>query len=534
MKKHIAEELPARKFPQASLSKGGGDTNREGGDKDRQGGEGGEKTPEKRVRQAVYDIKYRARRENIPLRAAYTQYMQNSSMSEQEKSMVREKLFGKGGIVKETYLQGIPELASSSVAKALYNVFVEKKSEVVDYNQLKDELEESSHNSGERKYKVRVTDKNGTSYVRYANREKINSLRANPNIESVEMTEYGEPYEGEARGGKQTAAAKAGKDYDGDGKVESGAKEYRGAVHNAIQRKKGGVPDGKDTSSVKEEFLGELTDERTIDVKGGKKKPNKITVHHKNHDDMTESSYSKFLGLLSEKKMTSSEKKKEKKLKKKYDDSGMKASMKKQYGSKKGENVYFATIRKQAMKEESCGSDDKTKNDPRQDATKRSLLRTKLGSMGINKAVIMSASYEPEGEMVDEASAAARRGVAEPHRGDVGGRREKAKASLAAAKKGGETRRKGAERSAQSGNPEIAQRLLTAKSKPEQEHAERFPGSRQKPKPKPVSGTKETPEGKEVAEKEERERISASNRRPPTQRQKKETKAREPYYSTRD
>ena len=44
---------------------------------------------------------------------------------------------------------------------------------------------------------------------------------------------------------------KADKDYDGDGKVESGAKEYRGAVHNAIQKKKGGKADGKDTSNVK-------------------------------------------------------------------------------------------------------------------------------------------------------------------------------------------------------------------------------------------------------------------------------------------
>lgn len=46
---------------------------------------------------------------------------------------------------------------------------------------------------------------------------------------------------------------KAKKDYDGDGKVESGAKEYRGVIHNAIQKKKGLKPDGKDTSSVKEE-----------------------------------------------------------------------------------------------------------------------------------------------------------------------------------------------------------------------------------------------------------------------------------------
>ena len=39
------------------------------------------------------------------------------------------------------------------------------------------------------------------------------------------------------------------KDYDGDGKVESGAKEHAGAVHNAIQKKKGLKPDGKDTRS---------------------------------------------------------------------------------------------------------------------------------------------------------------------------------------------------------------------------------------------------------------------------------------------
>ena len=47
---------------------------------------------------------------------------------------------------------------------------------------------------------------------------------------------------------------KAGKDYDGDGKVESGAKEYRGVIHNKIQQKKGGKADGKDTSSVKEGY----------------------------------------------------------------------------------------------------------------------------------------------------------------------------------------------------------------------------------------------------------------------------------------
>lgn len=54
---------------------------------------------------------------------------------------------------------------------------------------------------------------------------------------------------------------------------------------------------------------------------------------------------------LSEKTMTSAEKAKEKKLKAKYDDSEMKAKMIKKYGPEKGESIYFATIRKQAMGE---------------------------------------------------------------------------------------------------------------------------------------------------------------------------------------
>ena len=40
-------------------------------------------------------------------------------------------------------------------------------------------------------------------------------------------------------------------------------------------------------------------------------------------------------------------------LKKKYDKSDMKKSMQKQYGKEEGKKVYFATIRKQAMGEES-------------------------------------------------------------------------------------------------------------------------------------------------------------------------------------
>ncbi len=180
---------------------------------------------EKRIRQAVYDIRYRARREEIELGQAFNQYMSHTSMNAVEKKAVKEKL-------------GLISGSGSSPVKEEYV----------------DEAMQS------KKFKVRVTDKNsGKSYVRMATREKINSLRANPNISSVEMTSYGTPYEGEKSKGKATASVTSGKglakkDFDGDGNVESGAKEYRGAVHNAIQRKRGLKPDGKDTSSVKEGF----------------------------------------------------------------------------------------------------------------------------------------------------------------------------------------------------------------------------------------------------------------------------------------
>lgn len=49
-----------------------------------------------------------------------------------------------------------------------------------------------------------------------------------------------------------------------------------------------------------------------------------------------------------EREMTGAEKRKEDRLKKKYDDSEMKADMKKQYGDR-GEEVYYATLRKKAM-----------------------------------------------------------------------------------------------------------------------------------------------------------------------------------------
>ena len=180
MTKNIFEELPARKHsPAVAAAKSGGDAKKMGGDNS---GEGGS---EKRIRQAVYDIRYRARREGIDLRAAYSQYMQNSNLSSQEQAAVRAKLFpkGEGGAsgggekkvekkedTKESF--GIENWATNDVAGALFKVFVEKTEEKTDYELQMEEAED-------RKYKVRVLDpKTEKSYVRYANRAKITELRS--------------------------------------------------------------------------------------------------------------------------------------------------------------------------------------------------------------------------------------------------------------------------------------------------------------------------------------------------------------------
>ena len=137
MSTDIAESLPKRKFAPAAMAKGksapaamakgkSAPPAAKGGAKDKGATEEGS---EKRIRQAVYDIRYRARREDIDLKAAFSQYMSNSSLSQAERTAVREKLFGKKGGMSEKFVNGADELAVDGVANALYKVFVEKNEE---------------------------------------------------------------------------------------------------------------------------------------------------------------------------------------------------------------------------------------------------------------------------------------------------------------------------------------------------------------------------------------------------------------------
>ena len=413
---------------------------------------------EKKARELAYNIRYDVKQEigdkqvaPAIMKQLLLKRWQKSSSASNIKLSARRMLFG------EDYIGNVSDFASDSLANALFKVFVEGVhiEEKIELNYLR-ELDENP----DRKYKVRVTDKKtGNSYVRYATREKITDLRSNPNIQSVEMTEYGEPREGERQRGDQTAAAKAGQDYDGDGKVESGAKEHRGVVHNAIQRKKGGVPDGKDTSSVREEFL---TDAAT---KGASDKDTKITGKGVNNysgknpavtvmpTDGTEGNtkrkdvyahYKPTGEVIAEKAVSKAQQK----------FMGMVYAVKKgaepmspevaaaAKGISKKEAKKFAKTKHEGLpvhKEETdCGCDEKSntdkdemRDDPRSMKTKVNLVKNKLRAMGLKM------SYEPEGNLIDEARASEKRGMGSPEsplsapgraanikRGEKGGRHQ--------------------------------------------------------------------------------------------------------------
>ena len=279
MSTDIAESLPKRKFaPAPMIAKGAGKGSKSAPPAAKGGsGKGAtEEGSEKRIRQAVYDIRYRARREDIDLKAAFAQYMSNSSLSQADRTAVREKIFGKTGGMSEKYINTADELAVDGVANALYKVFVEKKEEEKEielaYLQQLDE-------QPDKKYKVRVTDKNGRSYVRFADRTKITELRQNPNIESVEMTEHGDAYEGERKKGKMTAKVKAGKkldpvgkedkDIDNDGDVDKTDKyllKRRKAIGKAIRmRAEAYLADGTISTEAKGKKEDEVSEKKKVD-----------------------------------------------------------------------------------------------------------------------------------------------------------------------------------------------------------------------------------------------------------------------------
>ena len=223
MSTNISEGLPAKKkaAPVVSAPKGGDKPDaKKGGTAENSG---------KRIRQAVYDIRYRARREDIDLKQAFSQYMSNTSMDQKDRAEVRSKLFGKGGGVSEQYIGASDDWAIESFSKAFTTVFEHHQKDkdgntIPHEDEFVTEYERKLSEEKARKYKVRVTDpKTEKSYVRFADREKITQLRGKGL--KVEMTEYGTPYEGEKKRGEETAKALGGGKKSKGGKLDPVGKE---------------------------------------------------------------------------------------------------------------------------------------------------------------------------------------------------------------------------------------------------------------------------------------------------------------------
>jgi len=144
------------------------------------------------------------------------------------------------------------------------------------------------------KFKVRVKDKKtGSSYIRFATRDKISQLRSDPKIASVEMTDEGQTPE--ERGEKKAQAAgggnqkKAKKDYDGDGKVETGSQEYLGSRDKAIKKamKKRSVTTEAQSNWREDlkEIMGEVEKSEEKKKKKGEKAKNKIAINPDTDDE---------------------------------------------------------------------------------------------------------------------------------------------------------------------------------------------------------------------------------------------------------
>jgi hypothetical protein len=231
---------------------------------------------EKKARQLVYDARYEVKGklqgkkvDPVVLERMVLQQISKSKAIPAVITRARQ-MVSKKSSVKEEYISEIQESATSSVANALYKVFVEGVEKEQEEIHL-DYLEELTA-SPDKKYKIRVTDpKTSNSYIRFATREKITELRGKGL--KVELTEYGEPREGERKRGEDTARATGGgkkldpvgkedADVDNDGKHNDPNDKYimkrRAAVGAAIGKRK----------SVKEELL---TD-GTTSVEGQNKK----------------------------------------------------------------------------------------------------------------------------------------------------------------------------------------------------------------------------------------------------------------------
>lgn len=205
----------------------------------------------KAARQLAYDTRYKVKgkfkdgqkADPASLKRAYMQQLGTSSAPGPVKMLAKKMLIG------EEY-DFVDVDVESSLSNICAKVFVEGGGKIEEEIEVIEEAEDT-------KYTIRVKDKKtGREYLRKADRAKISELRSNPNISSVEITGRKDTDTYDKTGGK-----KAKKDYDGDGKIESGTAEYMGSRDKAIKK-----------SMAKEEVIYEKEEngDKKLDVMKGK------------------------------------------------------------------------------------------------------------------------------------------------------------------------------------------------------------------------------------------------------------------------
>ena len=211
---------------------------------------------EKKARQLVYDSRYKlgpilksGKLNPVEIERLLIQKINKSNaipaVIARAKAMVSKK-----DNVKETYIPEIKNAATTSVAGALFKVFVEGVDPIIP-----DYLEEL-RGLDDKKYKIRVTDpKTNNSYVRYGTREKIEQLRQQGL--KVELTEYGDPREDRAKKTSKTNDGNLANNYPPYNKVTRGD-----VIAGATGKDEMG---GK---NVKEELVG---NQSKIDANGNNK-----------------------------------------------------------------------------------------------------------------------------------------------------------------------------------------------------------------------------------------------------------------------
>jgi hypothetical protein len=204
----------------------------------------------KRIRQAVYDIRYRARREEIGVDQAYSQYMSHTSMPANEKAAVREKLGlgASGGPVKEEAEAGKHYLR----------------------------VDPRSRKTGEKPY-VKKFDPSSEK-----DRKKRHGLQQKGIVTTV--TKHGSPYDGagekyEKKYGPATGKNTVG-DKDKDGTVEPDGHEYAGVKDNAVKKAMSKRGTKKESFSSWREEIREVTDKMNA-IKEKEKQIKEKTVNNK-------------------------------------------------------------------------------------------------------------------------------------------------------------------------------------------------------------------------------------------------------------